>query len=919
MIRDLNISFIKALIKRDVIRYFTNPTGYVFITLFIFLSAAAAFWQDAFFLNNLANLSELNAVFPFIIVLFIPALTMAVWAEEQKQGTDELLLTLPATSLEVVLGKYIATVSIFTASLILSLSHALVLFWLGSPDLGLLLANYLGYWLLGSSLIAAGLLASLITANAAISFIIGVIFCGGLLFVDGLGTIFGRNLASLLAAVSSREYFADLSRGVISFRSLFYFVSLTGILLYLNVLLVDRRHWAHQPKGLPIWSHKLIRALAVIIAFGATNVIFGRTAIRLDVTAEKLHSLSGETLRLINEIDQQRPVFIQAYISPEVPDAYVQTRENLLSVLNEIRATGGSRAQVLIEETEPYSIQARNAREKFGIVPRQVPSLSGARTSVAEVFLGLAFTCGAEEQVIPFLDRGLPAEYEIARSIRVVARTQKKKLGVYETELRIFGGLDFQTMRSTPAWSVVEELQKQYEIVQISAEAEIPQDLDGLLILLPSSLPQSAMNSLLHGIKSGLPTLLVVDPLPLVNPGLSPSEQPGADRNPFIQSQASTPQPKGDIQGFLAELGFSWDSSRIVWDTYNPHPDLAHLPPEVVFVGKGNENPEAFNMKIPATSQLQEVVLLYPGSLDKAADSKATFTPLLKTGLSSGRFLYPQIVQRSFFGVQLNQRLAHRPDGYDYTLAAQSTESIHASGESSNESEGQTTSRLDEASTEKTEKSGSHNPDDAANRIMNVIVVADLDFISEQFFQIRARAPQNLIFDNITFFLNCMDALMGDDSFIALRNKRVRHRTLERVEAQTKSFIDQRIKDEQDAEAEAERALKEAQERLNANVEEVRQRPDLDTQAKQIMARNLQEVENRRFEVLKANIESEKQAKIHVSQENMEEQIRRIQSGIRTYAVLLPPIPVFILGVLIFIRRQRRETEGAAAARRLRA
>jgi len=933
----LNTSFIKALVKRDLARYFSNPTGYVFITLFIFLSAAAAFWQDRFFLNNLANLGELNTVFPFLMILFVPALTMSIWSDERKLGTDELLLTLPATSLEVVLGKFISTVGILTVSLILSLSHALVLFWLGSPDIGLLFSNYLGYWLLGSVLIAAGLLASLLTANAAIAFILAAIFCSLLLFVDSLGSVFSEGLAAFLQPLSARAYFSDLARGVISLRALFYFFSVTALLLHLNVLIVDRRHWPNQLEGRPTWAHYLVRAVALVIIVVSLNTIIGRTAIRIDATAEGLHSLSPETRKLIDELDPERPVFIQAYISPEVPEAYVQTRENLLAVLNEIDAIGGSRVQVLIEEIEPYSSEARNARERFGIVPREIPILGSARTSVAEIFLGIAFTCGAEEQVIPFLDRGLSAEYEVARSVRVVSKTERKKLGVYQTELRMFGGLDFQTMRSTPAWSVVEELKKQYEVVQLSPGGEIPEDLDCLLVPLPSTLPQPAMDALLPVIKGGLPTLLVVDPLPIVNLGLAPSEQPGANQNPFMRNQAPPPQPKGDIQSFLAEMGFSWDSARIIWDSYNPHPDLAHLPPEVVFVGQGNENPEAFNPNHTATAGLQEIVLLYPGALDQAVDSDAEFIPLLKSGLSSGRFNYFQMVQRSFFGVQLNPNLPHRPDGYDYTLAAQvrgagstedaketverdgegtavAAEDALASREEDNE-DGKDEENSDSSESGEEEESSSAS----GSRRLNVLVIADLDFISEQFFQIRARGPQNLNFDNVTFFLNCIDVLMGDKSFVALRNKRVRHRTLKLVEAQTKEFIERRVQEEQDAEAEAERALDEAQKRLDEKVAEVRNRPDLDAQTKQIMARNLQEAETRRFEVLKANIEAEKQAKIHASKENMEEQIRRIQSSIRTFAVLLPPIPVFILGVWIFIRRQRREREGAAAARRLRA
>lgn len=857
----MNLRVIRAVFSREFFSYFGSPTGYVFITLFVFLSAIGAFWQERFFQSNLANLDQLNAWFPYLLVFLIPSITMTLWADERRQGTEELILTLPARDSELVLGKFLAALGIYTVALLFSLSHVVVLFWLGSPDIGMLLATYAGYWLMGVALIPLGLLASQLTDNLTVAFIFGAALCAIPVFLRQAGSILTGGLQRFAEQLSITEQFRDLSSGIITGSALIYFTGLAAAVLYLNIHLAARRRW--RLKGLG-W-HFAARTLALIAAAAALTTIAARLGSRTDVTSEQVHSLSADTVALLESIDSKRPVMIQAYLSPEVPRSYLAVRNNLSTLLREYSALARERVNVRIVETVKYSPEAREARERYGINPFRVPVTEESAQANNEIFLGLVFSSGGEEFVIPQFDRGLPVEYELTRSIRVVSRAKRKKVGVLQTGASLFGGFDFQRRANTNEWSIVSELKKQYEVAQVAPGADYPEDLDVLVAVLPHTLNAADLARLTAHVQKGKPALIAVDPLPAFNLQLSPGAMggesaPGAEAGPA--AAAAT-----DTRPLMTALGVEWNPAAVVWDTYNPHPQLRSLPPEIVFIGKGNQAAMPFQTADPATAGLQEVVLIYPGQLKDRNDGKTKFVPLLSTGKTSGTLRWNQIVQRTMFGTSMVQGQPHNPSGQSQIVAARVT------------------------------RPGS----------LNAIVLADADLIGEQFFDIRKTGVEYLNLDNVTLALNAIDELAGETSFITLRKRRPRHRTLEAVEARTRQYEQQRDLETQQAATVADQRLKEAQARLDRTVATIEARQDLDDQAKQIMISNVQSAENRRLQVARANIEDERQRQIEDARAAMESSIRGIQNTIKLLAVALPPIPAFVLFIVMSIRKLARE------------
>jgi ABC-2 type transport system permease protein len=238
---------ILAIFKRELEAYFATPVAYVFIVIFLFLNGIFTFYLGDFYERNQADLEPFFQFHPWLYLFLIPAISMRLWAEERKTGTIELLMTLPVSLAQAVLGKFLAAWCFTAIALLLTFPIWITVNYLGDPDNTVILAGYLGSLLMAGGFLAIGSCISALTKNQVIAFVVSVVICfaftlsGFPIVLDFFRAWAPQALVEVISSFSFLTHFYSIRRGVIDLRDVIYFATLMTFWLYANTVVIEAK------------------------------------------------------------------------------------------------------------------------------------------------------------------------------------------------------------------------------------------------------------------------------------------------------------------------------------------------------------------------------------------------------------------------------------------------------------------------------------------------------------------------------------------------------------------------------------------------------------------------------------------------------------------------------------------------------
>lgn len=238
---------VKNVLKRELYGYFNSPVAYIFLVIFIMMTGYFTFGFGRFYEAGQADLRAFFHFHPLIYLVFVPAIAMRLWSEERMSGTIQLLLTLPITVSQAVVGKFLAAWIFLGVALLMTTPMVFTVWYLGDPDYGVIFASYLGSFLMAGSYLAVGAFTSSITKNQVVSFVLSIAFCFIILLpslpmvVEFLRLFLPLSAVDFVSSFGFWVHFESIKRGVIDIGDVFYFLSLIAFMLYANVLVIEAK------------------------------------------------------------------------------------------------------------------------------------------------------------------------------------------------------------------------------------------------------------------------------------------------------------------------------------------------------------------------------------------------------------------------------------------------------------------------------------------------------------------------------------------------------------------------------------------------------------------------------------------------------------------------------------------------------
>ena len=440
------MNVILRIARKEFAGFISSPVAYIFLGAFLAVTLFVFFWVETFFSRNIADVRPLFEWMPLLLIFLVAAITMRMWAEERRSGTIEFLLTVPVSNLQLVLGKFAACLALIAVALLLTLPLPIVVNQLGPLDWGPVFGGYLATLLLAAAYAAIGLFVSSRSENQIVSLILTAAVCG-LFYVlgsDGLTGLFDTRRAEILRLMGSGSRFNAITRGVIDLRDLYYYVSLIGIFLSLNIFALEQLRWAGNPGNALHRRWQLRTALLVSCFFIANLALAPVNWVRADLTRGNIYSISETTRDYLAQLEE--PLLIRGYFSAQTHPLLAPLVPRLRDLIEEyaIAAEGEIRVEFIDPQEHPELEQEAN--EVYNIQPVTFQFADKYQATVVNSYFNILIEYGDQHEVLGFEDlievrmqseadlkvELRNPEYDLTRSIKRLLYAYRESADVFD-------------------------------------------------------------------------------------------------------------------------------------------------------------------------------------------------------------------------------------------------------------------------------------------------------------------------------------------------------------------------------------------------------------------------------------------------------------------------------------------------------